>query len=276
MSLSINTNTPSLFGQNQLNKTQKDRETTLAQLSSGNRLTSAAVDAAGVAIAAALSSQITGSDQGIRNLNDGVSLAQTADGALNQIQSNTQDIRTLAVAAGNGTLNASDRAAIQAQADALSQSNQDIVKNAQFNGQPLLQGGAAQTFQAGPNANETISVGPSNLQASPANGGLYSTSSVDLSSPAAASTSLGNLDTDLTTVTGLRGTYGATISRFSAAASNLATSSTNLSAARSRIADTDYAAATSQNILQQIRSQAGLASLTQANSNPQLALSLLK
>lgn len=276
MALSINSNQPSLFSQNKLNDIQQSQAKTLQSLSTGKRINSAATDPAGSAIVEQFAAQIAGNNRASANLNDGISLAQVADGALEQLQSNSQRLRELAVQAGNGTLSADDRSALQAEANQLTQSNASIVSDTSFNGTPLLQGGATQIFQSGPNANDQIAVTSTNLASAPSSGGLYSLAgSIDLTSQAGATQSLQNLDTDLATLSQSRSDFGAVSNRFSAAIDNLQQTSENLSAARSRIGDTDYASATADLASQNIRSQANLAIQAQANAQPRQALSLL-
>ncbi|MDK2125251.1 flagellin [Parachitinimonas caeni] len=239
----------------------------LEKLSSGSRINRAADDAAGLQIASQLASQILGSDRARANLNDAVSLVQTAEGALGQLQSNVGRIRELSVAAANSTLSAQDRQALAAEAEQLAQSNDDIVRTAEFNGQPLFQGNSGFNFQTGPNAGDQISFSLPNQSAS---------SGLDFSSAAAASASLTSLDQTLSSIADSRAQLGAVSSRFSAQINALQTSSENLAASRSRIADTDYASATSQLVQQQISQQAALAVQTQANALPSVTLSLLR
>jgi len=279
MSLSINSTPNSLFAQNSLAQAQKSQAKTLQSLSSGQRVNSAADDPATAAIIQQFAAQIAGSDQAARNLNDGVSLTQVADGALGQLSSNSQRLRELAVAAGNGTLSAEDRSALQAEANQLTQSNNDIVQQTSFNGIALLQGGSSLSFQSGANAgsdNQTA-LSSANLSAAPGSGGLFSLNGgVDLSSPAAATQTLDNLDADLNTLSGQQARFGAASNAFEAAIGNLQNRSLNLAAARNRSADTDYAAATAQLAQEQIRTQANLAVQAQANASAAQVLGLLR
>lgn len=245
----------------------------LRQLSTGQRVNEAKDDPAAVALISQFAAQIAGNSQALRNLNDGISLAQTADGALAQVQDNTQRLRELAVQAGNGTLSSQDRAALQAEANALSQSGNDTLRNASFNGQPLFQGGQLD-FQAGPDAGggNQIRVNLGNL----ADGGLFGPNGrLDLSSAASASAGLEGLDQTLETLGSSRATLGAVSSRFEASVQALANRNENLSASRSRIADTDFAATSSQLVLEQIRNQASIAAQAQANASAPQVLSLL-
>ncbi|QDQ26171.1 flagellin FliC [Chitinimonas arctica] len=257
--------------QRDLSATENAKSRLLGQLSSGKRINSAADDPAGSAIVEQFAAQIVGSNQAARNLNDGISLAQTADGALETVQDNTQRIRELTVQAGNSTLSAADRSAIQGEVDTLSRSNSDTLRNANFNGQQLFQGGS-QTFQAGPNANDQITVSLNNLNS----GAIAGTGSIDLSSTTSATAALDSLDKDIDTLNSNRATLGALNSRFEASIKNLNSQSDNLSAAKSRIGDTDYAAATSRLVQENFRSQAELSVQVQANANSKQVLSLLR
>ena len=282
MSLSINTNQTSLFAQNQLGEIRQSQAGALRSLASGQRINSAAENPAVAAIVQQFAAQIAGSDQAARNLNDGVSLTQVADGAIGQLQANSGRLRELAVAAGNGTLSAADRGALQAEADQLVQANNDIVKQTNFNGNPLLQGGSPLGFQSGANAGQQTSLAAANLAAAnlaaaPASGGLFSLAGgIDLSSAAKASQTLGNLDTDLDTLASSRASFGAASNAFTAEIGNLQTRADNLAAARSRSNDTDYAAASAQLAQQQILGQANIAVQSQANASASQVLGLLR
>jgi len=276
MSLTIGNTSNSLFAQHTLSNTNTALNSIYRQLSSGLRVNSAADDPAGSAIISAFAAQIAGNQQAVSNLNDGVSYAQTADSALGQLSDNTTRLQTLAVQAGNSTLSAQDRQAIQAEANQIGAANNDIIQNSQFNGQALLQGGT-QTFQAGANANQQINLNSPNLTAAPGSGGLYSAAGqIDLTSVSGATNALDQLTTDLSTLSTNRAQIGAVSNGFSAAASNLQTTVINDSASKSRIGDTDYAAAVSQQVQGQILSQANIAMLAQANANSGQVLSLLK
>jgi len=273
MALTIGSNPTSLYTQNTLsNSTQQLSK----QLATGNRVSSAAVDPAASAILSQFAAQLAGGQQSVANLNDGISLTQVADGALGQLQNNTQQLQTLAVQAGNGTLNAQDRQALQDQANQLAQSNQSIIQNSQFNGVPLLQGGA-QTFQAGPNANNTITVPTPDLTGQGGAGGLYSAAGqIDLTTQAGATQALDQVTTDLNTLSSARASLGAASNSFSAAIGYQTQNDVSTAASSSAIGDTNYAAATSQFAQTQIQSQAALAMQAQANVSAGQVLSLLK
>ncbi|NHR05420.1 flagellin FliC [Chromobacterium haemolyticum] len=284
MALTINSNLSALQGQNQLNQTQKAKDKLLAQLSAGKTTDNAANNPANAAISEALLAQINGNNQAINNANDGISLAQTADGALNQLQSNTQQIQELAIQAGNGALSASNRQALQQQVDQLTQANSAIVQSTEFNGTPLLNSNATTTFQVGPNgsADNQVNISGVNLAAAPTSGGLNSynanlnaTGTIDISTQAGALAAQQSTNTDLNTLANTRSTLGSISNRFEASINNLQTASLNTAAANSRISDTDFAAATAQLAAKQILGQTGLAAQAQANVGPRAALSLL-
>lgn len=284
MALTINSNLSALQGQNQLSQTQKAKDKLLAQLSAGKTTDNAANNPANAAISEALLAQINGNNQAINNANDGISLAQTADGALNQIQNNTQQIQELAIQAGNGALSASNRQALQQQVDQLTQANSAIVQSTEFNGTPLLNSNNSTTFQVGPNgsADNQVNIPGVNLAAAPASGGLNSynanlnaTGTIDISTQAGALAAQQSTSADLSTLASTRSTLGAVSNRFEASVNDLQTASLNASAANSRISDTDFASASAQLTANQILGQAGLATQAQANISARSALSLL-
>ena len=376
MPQTINTNIMSLNAQRNLNRTQNALSTSIQRLSSGLRINSAKDDAAGLAISERMTTQIRGLNQAMRNANDGISLSQTAEGALAEITNNLQRIRELAVQSANATNNASDRAALDAEAQQLVAEIDRVANQTSFNGRVLLDGSfASQAFQVGANVNETITVNAivdanvanlgSNTKAQVTgaaataftaitaghlsiNGtsvgavaaasateraaqirdainsvadatGVYATNdtatTVSLSSNAnitvdafgatastattgltaattATSTTTGftglavttvpganlaieAMDAALTAVNGARATLGAIQNRFESTIANLATTAENLSAARGRIRDADFAAETAELTRAQILQQAGTAMVAQANTMPQSVLSLL-
>ncbi|WP_434627120.1 flagellin [Chromobacterium sp. CV08] len=284
MALTVNSNLASLSGQYQLNKTQQATKQVLAQLASGSKLNSAADNAANLAIAQQLQAQINGNNQAINNASDGASLVQTADGALSQLQSNTQQIQTLAIQAGNGALSSSNRQALQQQVDQLTQANSQIVQSTQFNGTPLLTGGNAATFQVGPNGTSSnqVTVPGIDLSGAPASGGLNSynanlgaTKTIDITTQANALTAQQSTQSDLGTISSQRATLGSVSNSFDAVINNLQSSNISTQAANSRINDTDFAAASAQLASQQILGRSAALTQAQANIAPQAALSLL-
>ncbi|MBT4838520.1 MAG: flagellin FliC [Methylococcales bacterium] len=281
MSLSINTNVHSLFAQRSLSTSQSSLGTSLERLSTGLRINSAKDDAAGLFISQKQTSDIRGIDQSIRNAGDGISLAQTGEGALAQVSNSIQRIREIAVQSSNATLE--DRTGLQKEVDQLTQEISRIVQTTTFNGNSLFDvaGTSSLTFQVGQdgNANNQVSLTLSGLT-----GGLISayassltaTGTVDVSSAAAASATLSTLETDLDDISKQRATFGAVQNRFESVISNLSNYSENLQASRSRIQDTDFAAETANLTKAQILQQAGTSILAQANTLPQNALSLLR
>lgn len=280
--LTINSNIASLIAQNNLSSTQSSLQTSLQRLSSGLRINSAKDDAAGLYTAELMSSAIRGSNQAVRNASDGTSLAQTAEGALGQIANNLQRIREIAVQSSNGTVQ--DRTGLQAETDQLTQEISRITATSKFNGVSLLSSTATLTFQVGADgaANNQVSVATTSLAVSGASGlytysaTLTATNVVDVSSAAASSAAIANIDADIAKVAQQRATYGAVQNRFDAVTSNLTTYAQNLTAARSRITDTDFAAETANLTRMQVLQQAGTAMLSQANAIPQSVLALLR
>lgn len=285
MSLTINTNSASLNAQRTYSRNQQAVNQVLAQLSSGSSINSAADNPAGLAISQGLTSQINGDQQAINNAISGASLAQTAAGALSQLQSNTQQIQQLAIQAGNGTLNDSNRQALQQQVDQLTQANSQIIQSSEFNGVSLLAGTGSLTFQVGANgtSNNQITLNASGLDQAPASGGLNSynanlsaTKVIDITTQANALNAQNALTQDLNRLNSAQANTGATTNRFSAAVNNLQTSALNSAESRSRISDTDYAAASADLAQQQIIGQANIATLGQANVSQSAALTLLR
>jgi flagellin len=266
MPQTINTNVSSLNAQRNLNTSQSSLSTSMQRLSSGLRVNSAKDDAAGLAIADRMNAQIKGINVAIRNANDGISLAQTAEGALATVTDVLQRMRELAVQAQNGSNGTSDRANLDTEFQQLSSEVTRIAQQTKFNGTAIVGSGAgAQTFQVGANNGDTLTV--TTTAVSPVTGSV--------SSASAASTALAAIDTALDLITTNRATYGAAMSRFEFAISNLQITGENQSAARGRIMDADFAAETANMSRAQILQQAGTAMVAQANQLPQNVLSLL-
>lgn len=268
----INTNVMSLNAQRNLSSSNADLATSIQRLSTGLRINSAKDDAAGLAIAERFTSQIRGLNQAVRNANDGISLAQTAEGAMVEVTNNLQRIRELAVQSANGTNSASDRAALQAEVTERLNEIDRIATQTDFNGTNLLDGTfAAVDFQVGADAGDSIQITAiSDMQTA----GL-SVNAVDISTAAGAGTAITAVDAALTTVNDDRAYLGAVQNRFESTIANLQTTSENLSASRSRIQDADFAAETAALTRGQILQQAGTAMLAQANAAPQNVLSLI-
>ncbi|MTI63761.1 flagellin [Methylophaga sp.] len=276
MALIINTNVSSLNAQRNLNESQNALNTSLQRLSSGLRINSAKDDAAGLFVAGQLTRDIRGINQAVRNAGDGISLGQTAEGALGEIANNLQRIREIAVQASNDTVG--DASGLQLEVDQLTQEISRIVATTNFNGVDLLSGGGTVGFQVGASgaSNNRISISLDDLSSINAfNATLDATGTVDVSTTAAASAALANLSSDIDDVNEARATYGAVQNRFEAVISNLQNYAENLTAARSRIEDADFAAETANLTRAQILQQAGVSILAQANTLPQAALSLL-
>jgi len=284
MALVVNTNIASLNAQRNLTASGQQLAVTLQRLSSGLRVNSAKDDAAGLAVSQAFTAQIRGNSQAVRNANDGISLGQTAEGALGQIGSNVQRIREIAVQAANGTISNTNRSQLQKEVDQLTQEISRIVSTTQFNGTNLLSGSSTLSFQVGADGTSTnqLSVTTTNLAVTGGtglftfSGSLTATGVVDVTTQGAASSSLANLDSDISQVSTIRSTFGAVQNRFEAVISSLQNYVENLEASRSRILDADFAAETANLTRGQILQQAGTAVLSQANALPQTALSLLR
>ena len=268
----INTNMTSLIGQQNLQKTQSSLQTSMERLSSGLRINSAKDDAAGQAIANRMTAQITGMQQAQRNANDGVSLVQTMEGGLNQINDNLQRIRELAVQAASDTNSADDRASIQTEIGQRILEIDRIAGGASFNGTNLLNAADTLNIQVGSNTTANDSIAVSTVDATAA---TLAVDALTVDTSANAQTTIDAVDTAMNTIDTARATLGATLNRFDSVVENLATTSTNLSAARSRIEDADYAVEVSNMTRAQILQQAGTSVLAQANQVPQSVLSLL-
>jgi flagellin len=276
--LTLNTNPYSLNAQRNLNQTSNMLATSMERLSSGLRINSAKDDAAGLAISDRMTAQIRGIAVATRNANDGISLAQTAEGALQEVTSNLQRLRELAVQSANATNSGDDRAALDTEAQQLISEIDRVAKATTFNGVQLLDGTQTDdlVFQVGPdnNTNNTITITATDLaDATAATLGLDSQNILDVTG---AKGMMDAVDHALKDVDTSRANLGAYQSRFQSTINNLSTMSENLSAARSRIRDTDFAAETANLTKAQILQQAGTAMLAQANAQPQAVLSLLR
>lgn len=284
MSLIINTNIASLNAQRNLQKSQSELAVSLQRLSSGLRINSAKDDAAGMYIVENMTADIRGLDQAVRNASDGISLGQTAEGALGQIAANIQRIRELAVQAASDGVSDVQRAGIQKEVDQLTQEISRIVQTTEYNGTKLLSADNTLVFQVGQDNDQSHQVSVSTVNLAVAgSGGLYTfntdlsaTGVVDVTSRTSAAAALDDLDADITTISENRATFGAVQNRFEAVIANLRNYSENLQASRSRIQDADFAAETARMTRAQILQQAGVAMVAQANALPQTALALLR
>jgi len=293
----INTNVMSLNAQRNLNSSQRDMQVALTRLSSGLRINSAKDDAAGMAIVTRFTAQIRGLNQAIRNANDGISLAQVAEGGLQEVTNNLQRMRELAVQAANATYGSSDRKSIQGEISSLQSEVQRIAKAVEFNGVKVLGSARSLIFQVGAygaagidtvSANATDILGanePDILNAvttlTSAQGGattqvwVWSANATDMQMQSAARNSLAAIDLALDRISQVRADFGTIQNRFESVVRNLTNVAENLSASRSRIEDADFAAETASLTRAQILQQAGTAMLAQANALPQNVLSLL-
>ncbi|MCB1907733.1 MAG: flagellin FliC [Rhodocyclaceae bacterium] len=276
MAAIINTNIPSLNAQRNLNTSQTSLATALQRLSSGLRVNSAKDDAAGLAIATRMNAQARGMTVAIRNANDGISLAQTAEGALGQIKDHLLRMRDLAIQSANATNSSGDRLALESEFDQLQEEIDRIGQQTNFNGLKILDSDAGtQVFQIGANAGETVSVTTTAVS-----GGAVSAATASASTTVAtvsgASAAILTIDAAIDKVNTDRATYGAAQVRFEGVISVLQISRENQTAAASRILDADFAAETAALTRSQILQQAGTAMLAQANAIPQNVLQLLQ
>jgi flagellin len=263
MSLYINTNVAAMDSHRNLVNTESSMAMSMQRLSSGLRINTAADDAAGYAISQRLTGQVNGLDQAQRNTQDGISLAQTAQGTLNDVQQMLQRVRELAVQYNNGTNSTSDQAAIQSEVNQLVSEINRVGSSAQFNGIALFSSSSSITFQVGANDGETISISTSAMS-----------SMVGSISLGTAST-LSSIDSSINAVSGQAAVYGAVQNRLQYTLSNLSIYQENLTSARSAIQDVDMAAEMTNFTKEQILQQAGVSMLAQANQQPQAVLKLL-
>jgi flagellin len=273
MPLYIQTNTASMVAQNSLSKTQGMLGNSFQRLSSGYRINSAADDAAGLGISKSMEAQVRSFAVAERNANDGISMAQTADGAAEQVHGILTRLRELAVQGANGTLSTNDSQNLNTEFQALTGEVDRIANVITFNGQNLLDAVATVTYQVGINnsADNVISVtfGGANVSA-------LGLSLISVSTVTDAQGALNTLDTAIQTLAQVRTRFGTAMNRLQGAVANLQSLQTNLSASLSRIRDADIAQETSALARNQVLSQAGASILSQANQAPQLALSLLR
>ena len=268
----INTNVSALFAQNAMTKNSRAQGTAMEQLSTGSRINSAKDDAAGLAIGQSMTTQVRGLNQAVRNLNDGVNLLQTAEGALSETSNMLQRMRELAVQASNGTYSASQRGYLDTEFQALAAQITKVSTQTKWNDQSLLTTATNFVFQAGKDNLQTITATINDMGAI----GLAITAVISVGTVAGAALSLTALDTAIGTVNAQRASIGAGINQMTYAVDNLSNVSSNASASRSSIMDTDYATASTQLSKTQIIQQAATAMLAQANQQPQAVLSLLK
>ena len=283
----VNTNIGASVAQAALMRNERALNTAMEQLSTGKKINSAGDNASGLAISTRLTSQIRGLDTAIRNANDAMSMVNTAEGALDEITAMMQRMRELAVQSGTGTTSAADRTYLNSEYVALRNEIDRIADNTQWNGRNILDGSAGASvgkstvaFQVGVNESQTISTSFGNVNNT--DGHMSALASTRLSAATiasavtVASNAITRLDNTISDVSAQRATFGAISNRLTHAVDNLTNVKTNTEASRSRIMDTDYAAATSELARTQIIQQAGTAMLAQANQLPQTVLALLQ
>ena len=279
MPQTINTNLQSLNAQRNLSASQQSLQVSMQRLSSGLRVNSAKDDAAGLAIAERMNAQVRGMNVAIRNANDAISLSQTAEGAIGKIGDALQRMRELSVQSANGTNNAGDRGNLQTEFSALQAEVARLVDGTQFNGTTLFDGTtSAFTFQvgAGTTANDTITINGTDLTANVRDAVAPGTLDISGATSAGATAAIIALDAAIDQVTTSRALYGASQNRFETVVMNLQVSAENLTAARSRIMDADFATETANMSRANILQQAGNAMVAQANQLPQMVLQLLQ
>lgn len=283
----INTNIMALMAQNAISINNRSMTTAMEQLSTGRRINSAKDDAAGLAISQNMTAQIQGLNQAIRNANDGISMLQTAEGAMIEQSNMLQRMRELAIQAANDTLSDTQKGYLHREFEELRQEINRIGTNTQWNGEtiingesPLATGSSTRStsvfrFQVGGNANQTISIAIGKMTTSP-DGSMRAVQLDTISTTAGAQATLSNIDNALQAINTQRATIGAVINRLTFAIDNLSNISMNAAASRSQILDTDYSAATTELARTQIIQQAATAMLAQANQQPSVILTLLQ
>tara|TARA_B100001059_G_scaffold14559_1_gene11816 strand:+ start:445 stop:1335 length:891 start_codon:yes stop_codon:yes gene_type:complete len=293
----VNTNVNASVAQNALVRNERAMNTAMERLSTGQRINSASDDAAGLAIASRMTSQIRGLDTGIRNAADAISMISTADGALIEVTNMLQRMRELALQASNGTTTEADRNYLNAEYQNLVSEIERISVNTEWNGRTILDGSANATgdstvaFQVGANGGQTVAVNFGNISQDSGSGatvfetfetsgtmtaGAFISAQTTASAITTATAAVTQIDAAITAVNSQRATFGAAMNQLTYAVDNLSNVRVNAEASRSRILDADYAAETSELARTQIISQAGTAMLAQANQLPQTVLSLLQ
>jgi flagellin len=281
MPQTINTNTLSLNAQRNLNASQSSLATSVQRLSSGLRVNSAKDDAAGLAIAERMNAQIRGMNVAIRNANDGISLAQTAEGAIGQVSNMLQRMRELAVQSANATNNTDDRLNLNTEYLQLAEEVKRTINSTKFNGTAILASATSQDFQIGANTGDVVNIATTNLSTNvtitaAVGTALGTAPATAIATPGNAQSALTNIDAALNTVNTERASYGAINARFESIINTLQVSVENQAASRGRIIDADFAMETANLSRTQILQQAGSAMVAQANQLPQQVLSLLQ
>ena len=269
----IGTNIGSLRAANASSKASMALNTSMERLSTGKRINSAKDDAAGLAIASSMTAQVRGMNQAVRNANDGISMAQTAEGALGEVTNMLQRIRELAVQSASGTYDTNDRTNLNAEVTQLKSQIADIISDSEFNGVKLFDGtagsGGTVSIQTGANNGDTVDLSFSAVT-------LTGVSGATVATTAGANAALTTVDTALDTINTARANLGASQNRLTSVVNNLTNNVTNLTDARSRIEDADFSAETAALAKAQILSQASTAMLAQANQSQQSVLQLLR
>ena len=267
----INTNVSALSAQNALRTNARSMSTNMEQLSTGSRINSAKDDAAGLAIGQSMTSQVRGLNMAVRNINDGVNMMQTAEGAMIEQSNMLQRMRELAVQSANGTVSTTQRSYLNTEFQALTSQIGNIASQTTWNDTSLMSATATFSFQAGSSSGQTISVVVTEMSTS-----SLGISTASISSASDASSAIATLDTALNSINSQRATIGAGINQMTYSADNMSNIAANVTASRSTIMDTDYATASTNLAKNQIIQQAATAMLAQANQQPQSVLSLLK
>jgi len=274
----VNTNVGASVAQAALVKNARELNSAMTQLSTGRKINSAADDASGLAIANRMTSQINGLGMAIKNANDGISMIQTAEGALDEVTDMLQRMRELAVQASSGTMSAADNDYLDLEFEALKAEIERVAQNTEWNGTAILDDTVGTTgsvdFQVGVDSTQTITVDFGDLTAATGTGSGFA--AADLDTNTLAGTAIGLLDTAIEAISNQRATFGAAANRLEHAVDNLTNVKVNAEASRSRIMDTDYAESTAELARTQIIQQAGTAMLAQANQLPQTVLALLQ
>ena len=287
----INTNVKALMASNALNKNGRVQQNVMESLSTGKSINRASDNAAGLSIRETMTSQINGLNAAVKNANDSISMLQTADGSLNETSSMLQRMRELAVLSVNDTYSTTQKTAMSTEFNQLSSEIDRISTQTQWNGMAILNGAGGLysgntstgqfTFQVGANNGQVVSVTIGNVAITSAlvtsiTGTLGGLATATIATAAGSTTAIASLDTALTTLNSQRSTIGAMVNRLTHAVDNLTNVAQNATDSRSKVEDTDYAAATSELARTQIIAQAATAILAQANQQPQSVLSLLK
>jgi flagellin len=273
----IGTNVSAMRASTASSRAEMGLSKAIERLSTGQRINSASDDAAGLAISTRMTSEVRGLNMAMRNANDGISLAQTAEGGMNEITNMLQRMRELSVQSANGTLSAGDRTNLQTEVTALIGQIGDVSGRTDFNGVKLLNGtNASVAIQTGSKAGESVTISLANVQASALTDGTTAVSAINISTKAGADLALSSLDAALNTVTSAQASLGASQNRLQATVSSLTDRVTNISESRSRILDADFSAESTQLAKFQILNQASTAMLAQANQSQQGVLSLLR